>query len=374
MDILIPVLHRPNKPTGVCRHAANLAQCLSEMDEIAKVNLIVGEWQAHYFEKTFKLSNPKINLLSVSIKNTSLSRNQWFLFGLPKLARRLQPNLIHLSFPFPFFRQFFDAPVVSTIHDLYPYVCPENFGYPQAWFNRWFLKQCINESDGLSCVSQSTFDDLRYFFPKLNSSNQTTVIYNYVNFSSSQSIKPTGISTGGNHDFLLCVAQHRKNKNLDILINAYAELRQQKILKPHTNLVIVGSPGPETKNILSQVQRLALQEQVLLLSSLQDEELRWLYENCEIFIIPSSTEGFCIPLVEALSLSSRVICSNIPVFQEVGSTRCQYFDLGEHSIYNLIGAITDVLSQPQIHQPSLDPRFSKSKVGQQLLSLYESVQ
>ena len=101
MHILVAALHRPSKPTGVCRHAANLAQCLAETDEVTKVTLIVGEWQKSYFEETFKLFSSKINLISVSINNSSLSRNRWFLFGLPKLADRLQPDIIHLSFPLP---------------------------------------------------------------------------------------------------------------------------------------------------------------------------------------------------------------------------------------------------------------------------------
>lgn len=374
MHILVAALHRPLKPTGVCRHAANLAQCLAETDEVTKVTLIVGEWQKSYFEETFKLFSSKINLISVSINNSSLSRNRWFLFGLPKLADRLQPDIIHLSFPFPFLRQWFKAPVVATIHDLYPYECPENFGYPQVWFNRWSLRQCVDQSDGLSCVSKSTLESLKHYFPSIDSRKKTTVIYNYVDFSHVSPKIPEKIFSDEKFRFLLSVGQHRKNKNLDLLIHSYHNLQKNSVLKPATKLLIVGSSGPETENILHQIQMLALQDQVLLLSSITDEELCWLYKNCELFVIPSSTEGFCLPLVEALSLSPRVVCSNIPIFQEVGSSNCNYFELSNDLVYNLTEAMNFVLSQPAMNRLSADTRFSKASVAQQLLNFYASVQ
>ena len=89
MHILIPALHRPLQPTGVCRHAVNLAQSLVDTDEVTKVTLVVGEWQKDYFQKSFDFLSPKINLVSVAIKNSSFSRNKWFLLGLPKLANDL---------------------------------------------------------------------------------------------------------------------------------------------------------------------------------------------------------------------------------------------------------------------------------------------
>jgi glycosyltransferase involved in cell wall biosynthesis len=369
MHILIPALHRPSKPTGVCRHAINLAQCLAETDEVTKVNLIVGEWQKHYFEESFNLFSPKIDLVSVDIKNSSLSRNKWFLLGLPKLVDRLQPDLIHMSFPFPFLRQWFKVPVVSTIHDLYPYECPENFGYPQVWFNRWFLKQCVDNSDGLTCVSQSTLKSLKHYFPKIEQNKKTTAIYNYVDFSQTT----PKIAFEENFPFFLCVAQHRKNKNLDILIHSYDLLLKNGTLKSSTKLLIVGSPGPETENIQTLIESLILHDRVVLLSALEDAELCWLYQKCELFIMPSSTEGFCLPLVEALYFSCKTICSDIPIFREVGSSNCVYFDLKDNPVENLATAIADAFSQPKPSNLLVDPRFSKANVAQQLLKFYTSV-
>jgi len=375
MHVLIPVLHRPLKPTGVCRHAANLAQCLASTPDVSHVTLIIGYWQKDYFETVFNLNNQKIRIVTVDIKNSSVSRNIWYLFGLPKLANSLSPDIVHLSFPFPFIRSKFSCPVVATVHDLYPYECPENFGFPQVIFNQLFLKQCLKNGDGFACVSKMTLEKLKFYFPKLKQHIKIEVIYNYVDFSNIASQIPKILNSHRNtrFPFLITVAQHRQNKNLDLLIQAFAEILQSGDLKPATKLIIVGSSGPETENLKKQISTLGLQNKVLLLSSLEDGELRWLYENCEMFIIPSSTEGFCFPLVEALYLGCKAICSDIPIFREVGFSECTYFKLEGNAVANLSKAMIQVLEQPRPQSTAARNCFSKSQAGIQYLQLYSSL-
>lgn len=372
MHILIPALHRPTKPTGVCRHAANLAQCLADTDRVSRVTLLIGKWQQAYFERAFSLDSPKIELVPIDIKNSSLSRNRWFMFGLPELTQQLQPDIIHLSFPFPFVRAWFQNPIVATIHDLYPFECPENFGYPQVWFNQLFLQQCISSSDGLTCVSKCTLEALDAYFPKVQKTKKATVIYNVVDFTGVSAITPDQLSDQPSVPFLMSVAQHRKNKNLDLLIQAYnVLLRQSDRLHPATQLLLVGSSGPETAALKQLVSNLGLENHVRFLSGLKDEELRWLYEQAELFVIPSATEGFCLPLVEALTLSCPAVCSDIPIFREVGAIDCDYFKLGTQALPNLVEAISSALSHAQKVETPAETRFSREEISRQLLAFYE---
>ena len=371
MHILIVALHRPLNPTGVCRHAANLALCLAAIEQVSQVTLVVGAWQTHYFKTSFSLDSEKIHVAEVQIKNSALARNSWYLFGLPKLVKQMHPDLVHLSFPLPFIRALFPCPVVSTIHDLYPYECPENFGYPQVWFNRSFLRQCIHGSDGISCVSKSTLEALNYYFPDLNPLTKTTVVYNYVDFSQVIEKAPDGFNPV--NSFLLCVAQHRKNKNLDLLIASYSQLIQQEQFDRIPHLVIVGSSGPETEKLIEQIQSLSLQEQIQLAYRIDDAELCWLYRHCKLFVIPSSTEGFCLPLAEALHLSCQVVCSDIPVFREIGSQHCTYFELQGDSVKNLMQGMLRVLNLPATDAAPADTRFSKLTAARQYLALYGAI-
>lgn len=364
MHVLIPALHRPTKPTGVCRHAVNLAQCLAATSEVTRVTLVIGSWQKDYFNDAFQLDVPKIQLVDVDIKNSSLARNRWFLFGLPQLANQLQPHMIHMSFPFPFVRRWFKSPIVSTIHDLYPYECPENFGYPRVWFNQLFLQQCIRNSDGLTCVSKCTLSNLKNYFPKIKYTKKTAVVYNVVDFESIDVQVPNQIVTGDH--FLMTVAQHRKNKNLDLLIRAYDTLRHRHQIQ--TKLLIIGSSGPETESLTQLVSELNLEQQVMFLSGLSDGELRWLYEHASLFVIPSATEGFCLPLVEALTLDCPAVCSDIPIFREVGSSQCHYFSLDHPS--QLVDTMATALSNTSRQPQTTDNRFSKPTISQKLLDFY----
>jgi glycosyltransferase involved in cell wall biosynthesis len=372
MHILISALNRFSKPTGVCRYAANLANCLADTNQISKITLVVGLWQKYYFQTLFKLDNEKVNIVAVDINKNSLARNFWYIYGLPKLAKSLQIDLVHVSVPIPFLRVLFSCPVVATIHDMYAYDIPENFGFPQVIFNQLFFKQCVNNSDAIVCVSEYTLNRLKKYFPNLN--KLTTVVYNYVDFTDIKAKMPKNISSnilGTN--LLLCIAQHRKNKNLDILIKSYHLLIKNNKINESTKLILVGSDGPETENLLNLISKLSLQERVLLVSSIDDSELCWLYQNCELFLAPSSTEGFCLPLAEALYFSCKVVCTDIPIFREVCSSDCTYFDLEGESINNLSDAIVHALAQPRPNQTSSISRFSKSNAESQYLEFYSKL-
>jgi len=372
MHILIAVLHRPTKPTGVCRHAANVARCLADLSEVAQVTLVTGAWQRHYFETAFGLSSPKIQIIDVAIQNRSSTRNLWFLFGLPKLVNRLQPDIVHLAFPLPFWRSRFTCPVVATIHDLYPYECPENFGRVQSIFNRLFLRQCIAQSDGLTCVSQETLKQLYAFFPETHSREAVRVIYNSVDFRDTSPQCPQAF-TGQAPPFLLSVAQHRKNKNLHLIIQAFANLLKHQKIEKTTELVLVGSSGPETESLQQQIATLHLRSQVRLLAAVTDQELCWLYQHCLLYTVASSTEGFCLPLAEALSIGSRIVCSDIPILREVAADNCVYFQLEGDSVQNLETAIVAAIHTPCEHQVNPDLRFSVATIANQYVEFYSGI-
>ena len=373
MHILIAVLHRPTKPTGVCRHAANLARCLAGLPEVTKVTLVTGSWQRHYFETAFGLSSPKIQIIDVSIQNRSSTRNLWFLFGLPQLVNQLRPDIVHLAFPLPFWRSRFTCPVVATIHDLYPYECPENFGRVQAVFNRLFLRQCITQSDGLTCVSQQTLKQLKFFFPEVGTDRAVNVTYNSVDFSHLVPQCPELFQDRDNIPFLLTVAQHRQNKNLDLLIQSFTHLIAQQQLKPTTELILVGSPGPETENLHQQIAKLQPPSRIHLLAAVSDQELCWLYQHCLLYVVASSTEGFCLPLAEARSLGCRVVCSDIPILREIGGDGCIYFRLEGDAVKNLEQAILETRQIPAQNPVAPDLRFSMATTAQQYLQFYAQV-
>jgi glycosyltransferase involved in cell wall biosynthesis len=368
MHVLISAVSSAHHPSGICRHAANLARGLCETAEISKVTLLVGQWQAGYFVSKFKLGDRKLQVVSTNALKQAIARNLWYCWGLSKAVGEYAPDVVHLSFPVPFARPRIACPVVVSLHDMYPYDIPENVGAPRVYFNRWFLQQCLKGSDLVACSSDFTLERLRHYMPTI-AAEKAWRVHQGVGINSDKLRRPM-LSEPGDHPFLLVVAQHRRNKNLGLLLLAFAELRRRDARYRKWRLVIVGGSGPETPLLQGRLRQLSLQRYVAFLSAVSDDELGWLYKNCVACVAPSTIEGFGLPVLEALACGSRVVCSDIPAFREVGGSGCEYFSLSCASpAAALADAIQKAASAPAPLAVNLD-RFSNRQIASQFVAAY----
>jgi len=178
--------------------------------------------------------------------------------------------------------------------------------------------------------------------------------------------------SGLSDPFMLCVAQHRRNKNLLVLLQAFVRLRSMANVDPRLRLVIVGIEGPETNAIKSFVDEHKLREHVLLKSGLSEGNLRWCYRECRVLVAPSVVEGFGLPIAEALLEGCRVVCSDIPSFREVGRHHCRYVYLGDDAVSRFADVMFEECSQPKPDAVAL-PQYSLKTIARQYEDLYESV-
>ena len=371
MRILICSVSSSRRPSGICRHSANLARCLAERDDVSSVVLLVGPWQLQYFTSAFGLRHPKLQLIAPNVYPGALARNAWYMRVLPSVARDYAADIVHLAYPAPLIRNAFGRPVVTSIHDLYPYDIPGNFGRSRVYFNRLFLRQSLNNSAAIVCSSDFTLNRLRSL--KLEAAKTKSIrIYQSVEFCSVSSRPPMMPEIDGRR-FLLSVAQHRRNKNLELLLQGYAELRRRDSQWEECRLVIVGSSGPETPRLQRVVRQLSLHRHVLFSAPVTDEELCWLYRHCSSFVATSSIEGFGLPIVEALQCGARVVCSAIPVFHEIAGNAAHFFDLQTSSpAESLADAIVACLQETPLQPAALD-KFSPELIAEQHLSLYSDL-
>jgi glycosyltransferase involved in cell wall biosynthesis len=324
-----------------------------------------------YFTEAFGLNNSKLRLVSVDASHCAVARNIWYLRRLPLVAKEYRPDIIHLSFPVPFDPHRLNCPVVTSLHDLYPYDIPENFGLSRVLFNRMFLHQCLRCSMSVVCSSEFTLERLRAFVPNI-ASTKALRIYQSVEFGNVNHQKPTILEINGRR-FLLAVAQHRRNKNLGLLLKGFAGLRRRGGQWEEMALLIVGSSGPETGHLKRIVGQLSLQERVVFRAGVTDPELSWLYANCEMLIAPSLIEGFGLPVVEALQCGAKVLCSDIPAFREVAANAAQYFDLCCSSPAKALADAAIVTCQESAKQPEGLDRFSAEAIADQYVSLYSKL-
>jgi glycosyltransferase involved in cell wall biosynthesis len=365
MNLLITAISSATGPSGICRHAYNLVRCADSRGEMTNIILAIGNWQESYFRSSFNLESRRVSIVTINIANNAFARNMWYLRELPKLAEKIAADIVHLSFPVPIRRSVMRCPVVLSLHDLYPYDEPNNFGFPKVFFNRVFLQQCLKEADCIACVSETTNSRLKARFPRL-AHRKSVVVHNCVTIGSVEQVLPVGPQC----DFVLMVAQHRANKNIPLALKVFEEILQRKMIDQHALLLLVGNRGPETAAIRSLIEQRSLAGSVKLIDGVTDGELRWLYENCEILMVPSSMEGFGLPIVEGLFCGSRVVCSDIPAFREVGGDTCHYFDIhAEPESSAMVEAICNALKEPARPAKRLD-RFLLENIAREYAALY----
>jgi glycosyltransferase involved in cell wall biosynthesis len=367
MKILVAAASFSSSISGLQRHAFNMVHCLIHRPEISALHLVVAPWQAHLLPAVGLSGAGKLSTHVADMKRSSLSRNLWYYRQLPPLANALQADIVHLTFPMPVNAACLSCRTVVTLHDLYPYEIPRNFGFPKVLFNRIVLQQCLRSVDAIACVSEATGRALARYVPS-SVWQKSFRIYNCVEAAHLCSIV-SPIPGWQGQPFLLCVAQHRQNKNIPVVLKAFARLRRQGKISGGSMLVVVGMQGPDTPRIHRLVRSLDLQRGVQFLEGLSDSELQWCYAQCEAVVAPSVTEGFGLPAAEALLAGCRVVCSDIPAFREVGGAHCRYVALEGNVDEAFADAISLALREPKRPPISL-PQFSASALAQEYVGIY----
>jgi glycosyltransferase involved in cell wall biosynthesis len=368
VNVLLTALTSSSGVSGVQRHALNLAAALLDRKEIDSVHLAVAPWQQDLV-RSYGVQSDRLHVHVVEIARNVLSRNLWFYSGLPRLARNIHADVVHVSYPVPVHRSAFKVPLVVTLHDLYPFEVPDNFGRVKASMHRRIVRQCLSCADAITCVSQATAESVAKHLPERTGA-KTSVVYNCVVRTKAEALAPPLLA--GREPFLLSIAQHRHNKNIPLLVRIFARLLSAGQIDFSACLVIIGMSGPETAHIETLVASLGLPGRVLLLKDISEGELRWSYEHCEALVVPSITEGFCLPVAEALLAGSRLICSDIPVLREIANHKGIFVPLDSDSERRFADAISTALHQPK-PAPTELPHLSARTIGGHYVELYHDL-
>ncbi|HYP42548.1 MAG TPA: glycosyltransferase family 4 protein [Candidatus Nitrosocosmicus sp.] len=136
-----------------------------------------------------------------------------------------------------------------------------------------------------------------------------------------------GIKDGNNDkkdiDFL-CIGRIEKFYGLEEI------WKNIRMLKPNSNLVMIGSISPETEK---KLRRMGIDHRGFV----PEEEKINLYSRAKVFIFPSSMEGFGIAVAEALYASMPVVAWNLPVFEELykknDSVKIKLIEYGKSDLF-----------------------------------------
>jgi glycosyltransferase involved in cell wall biosynthesis len=128
--------------------------------------------------------------------------------------------------------------------------------------------------------------------------------------------------------FIVYVGGFSPHKNLEMLVSVFAKLTSQEKLSD-VQLVMVGEYKKEIfhssfKTIYQQVHHLNIEERVIFTGYMPDEQLVTLLNLATVLILPSLSEGFGLPAVEAAACGCPVIATKESALPSV---------LGEAALY-----------------------------------------
>lgn len=225
------------------------------------------------------------------------------------------------------------AVFITTLHN---YVI-QDFSYQYNKFiaysigNLWML--ALYRHNKIVTLSKDALNYYKRWFP----SSKLTVAYN---------TRQINQSISADSDDLKLISEFRKDSIL-IGINAAITARKgiDQVIKalpylPQYKLLIIGE-GKEKKVLEDLCTKLNVQKNVLFLGYRKDA-YRYL-PLYDIYAIPSRSEGFVLTLLEAAIYKKNIVCSNIPLFQEVvKENEASFFNLNDTN--SLISAIKKATS------------------------------
>jgi glycosyltransferase involved in cell wall biosynthesis len=254
---------------------------------------------------------------------------------------------------------------VPVVHDLYLSAFGARFKMRRRI--QWNIVFPITSAraDAIICVSNTTKDDLVRYFP--STASRAVVVHEApVDFSSNSISVSSNCITGS---FGLVVANIEPTKNVELLLDALRLLNQSGGA-PH--VVIVGT---DRQGILAK--RLAEEPSIPLthINRVSAEELACLYKSARCYINTSLSEGFCLPILEAQSRGTPVVCSDIPVLREVAGRGARFID--PRDTRALANSIREVFADDQLveslSRSALEnaKRFSWDRAARETYSVFE---
>lgn len=207
------------------------------------------------------------------------------------------------------------TPLAITIHDLNFLDRPD---YSEAKKSRRLvaMQQKINRAKGLVYISAYV---KHWVHQHLNvpAGMIESVIYNggRFKFEVSTNRQP---STVNRQPFLFSIGIHPK-KNYHVLMPLLAAFKEYK-------WVIAGPDSRGYKGRIEQeAAKFGVADRIEFCGPVGDEAKMAYYQSCEALLFPSLSEGFGLPVVEAMSLGKPVFLSNRTSLPEIGGPEAYYF-------------------------------------------------
>jgi glycosyltransferase involved in cell wall biosynthesis len=314
-------------PGGTAVSALRLAEALVATGDVDLVG--VGPWGRRLPEAPW---TPPIPLRRLPLPH-QLVYDAWHRVAWPPVQLATGPvDVVHATattVPPPG-----GAPLVVTVHDLFPLTDPDRFTPRGVRLLRAGIDRARSARLVL-CPSQATADDCAAhgFDPDRVRVTPWGVAPRPVDDAARASVRRRHRL---DRRFVLWVGTVEPRKNLPMLLDAFGRVGHDDV-----DLALVGPDGwneelaPHLDALGGRVRRLGF---------VPDDDLAALYAEASVFALPSVREGFGLPVLEAMGQGTPVVVSSDPALVEVAGGAAVVADAADPGAW--AAAIDGLLDDP----------------------------
>jgi glycosyltransferase involved in cell wall biosynthesis len=234
-----------------------------------------------------------------------------------------------------------------TIHDVVPWTHPETLTPRGVRWHRAMAARAFKYADAVVVDTHAVAQELSEYF---DFGDRIRVVSAAVSSALKLPVdaEARAIELKLPERYLLAVGTLEPRKGLEPLIKALALPQTQDL-----PLLIVGPEGWGDVDVASIARDAGLAEgRVRTLGYLSDADLAVVQSRATAFVFPSLAEGFGLPVLEAMSLGTPVIHSDIPAVIEVAADAGIMVERGDAAGYpeRLADAIGMVASDDELRE------------------------
>jgi len=318
----------------------------------------------------FKFADDKDLIVAKDIKN-SRDRNYYEQLKLPEIIKEKYPKAV-IHYPDSMAPLFAKNRVVITVHDLAFKSLKSVFTFKSALWKNVITSLSIKKADKIVAITNFAKDEiLKHYDVK---TDKIDVIYNGFNNFSRDSIRFENVSENilklVEKTYILTVSTISPRKNIDGLIKAFNLIKN----KIPCNLVIAGKNGWMYDDIYKLIKYFKLEKRVFFTGKVNDDELKCLYKNANVFIYPSFYEGFGLPPLEAMAYRIPCIVSNVASLIEVAADAA--LKINPYKIEEICERIIEVYSDIDLRNRMIErglnriEKFSWDTCAKRIVSVY----
>lgn len=174
--------------------------------------------------------------------------------------------------------------------------------------------------------------------------------------------------------FIMHAGSPFPHKNIERLIDAFELL---KLSHTDLKLVLAGKKEFYFQQLEPRIRSSTYASDIIVPGFISDAQLKWLYEQTAAYVLPSMSEGFGLPGLEAMTHGAPLVSSNATCLPEVYGDAAEYFD--PYDVSDIASAIDRVISDAGrskdliIAGKAQVKKFSWKTMARQTIDVYENV-